>query len=346
MYPALDKRLLNYVRGLREANLPVSVRKLIKKGREVAQELNCTKIRFSNGWLYKFLKRNGLCRRKKTSNSQHHLEDLSPSIENFKRKFAVEVIESDTYDLVINMDELSITRDSPSDTTIDFRGVKSVQIKSTGCEKTSYTVVLAVSFTGEKLPAMLIWPSKGKKHVNVPVPDNLYLEYREKSWMDQHLMKKWISHILTKRKRKIKEGKKGLIMFDGFKAHLQKDVIELIEENNFDVWTLPPNTTPYLQPLDISTNRSFKNCYKVEWDDWFEKNKNENIKPSKSRIIEWTSCSWTEVSREVVLNGWKAYIETHAEIKPESRKFLFLTARTHFYILSLRKFRRRNRGRV
>ena len=159
-------------------------------------------------------------------------------------------------------------------------------------------------------------------------------------------MKKWISHILTKRKRKIKEGKKGLIMFDGFKAHLQKDVIELIEENNFDVWTLPPNTTPYLQPLDISTNRSFKNCYKVEWDDWFEKNKNENIKPSKSRIIEWTSCSWTEVSREVVLNGWKAYIETHAEIKPESRKFLFLTARTHFYILSLRKFRRRNRGRV
>ena len=164
------------------------------------------KIRFSHGWLSKFLRRNGVCHRKKTSNSHHHLADLSPAIETFKRKFAVEVLESDTYDLdqVINMDELSITRDSPSDTTVDFKGVKSVQIKSTGCEKTSYTLVLAVSFTGEKLPAMLIWPSNGKKHVNVPVPDNLYLEYREKSWMDQHLMKRWRSHILTKRKRKIK----------------------------------------------------------------------------------------------------------------------------------------------
>ena len=105
------------------------------------------KIRFSHGWLSKFLRRNGVCHRKKTSNSHHHLADLSPAIETFKRKFAVEVLESDTYDLdqVINMDELSITCDSPSDTTVDFKGVKSVQIKSTGCEKTSYTLVLAVS---------------------------------------------------------------------------------------------------------------------------------------------------------------------------------------------------------
>ena len=81
--------------------------------------------------------------------------------------------------------------------------------------------------------------------------------------MDQHLMKRWISHILTKRKRKIKAGKRGLLIFDGFRAHLRKDVTDLVVENNFDVWTLPPNTTPFLQPLDISTNRSFKNAFKI-----------------------------------------------------------------------------------
>jgi len=43
------------------------------------------------------------------------------------------------------MDETPITRDSPSNYTIDSVGSKRVLIKSSGSEKESYTVVLAVS---------------------------------------------------------------------------------------------------------------------------------------------------------------------------------------------------------
>jgi hypothetical protein len=87
------------------------------------------------------------------------MDELLPEIKKFKEKFATSVLDGgDIYDLdhVINLDETSIKRDAPSEYTIEERGVKRIQIKTTGSEKTCYTLILAVSFTGEKLPATLI----------------------------------------------------------------------------------------------------------------------------------------------------------------------------------------------
>ena len=163
---------------------------------------------------------------------------------------------------LINLDETSVRRDAPSDTTIDTVGVEQVRIRTTGSEKTAYTVVLAATFTGEKLPLMFIWPSQGKRNVQGPLPDNVYLEHREISWMDTGMMLKWIKKILCKRTRKIAPGKKGLLLLDGFAAHLSKEVTETIKAANFEPMVLPPDFTAFLQPIDISVNRSFKSHYR------------------------------------------------------------------------------------
>jgi hypothetical protein len=165
MYPELEKRLLRFIRAVRDQNKTITARNLIAKGRMIAKELNFTKIRFSNGWLTRFMKRNNLSRRKKTTSSAHSINDLSASIENFKSKFVAEVLTGDYFDLdqVLNLDETSVKRDAPLNYTIEAKGAKHVAIKTTGSEKTSYTVALCISFTGERLPAMLIWPSQGKK---------------------------------------------------------------------------------------------------------------------------------------------------------------------------------------
>jgi hypothetical protein len=168
----------------------------------------------------------------------------------------------------------------------------------------------------------MIWPSQGKKQVNNPLPDNLYLHYREKSWVDKEVMKKWISSVLQKRTRKIEPGKKGLLILDGFRAHLHSEVREAIDSCNFDIWVLPANTTPHLQPVDISVNRPFKFSYHLLWSAWFESKKDDDTsRPSKDRIIEWISRSWEAVSELTVLNGWKRYVEYHeAVIQTQLRK--------------------------
>ena len=121
------------------------------------------------------MKRNHLCRRKKSSNVHQSLDLLERPIKEFKDKFSKEVLSQQTYDLenVINVDETYVTRDSPSETTIETVGVKSVPIRSTGAEKTRYTVILANTLTGEKLPAMIVWRTQGKRNVHAVLPDNV-----------------------------------------------------------------------------------------------------------------------------------------------------------------------------
>ena len=49
---------------------------------------------------------------------------------------------SDEYDVLMNMDETPMYFDLPANKTIDFEGVKSVKVTTTGHEKLRYTVLL------------------------------------------------------------------------------------------------------------------------------------------------------------------------------------------------------------
>jgi hypothetical protein len=128
--------------------------------------------------------------------------------------------------------------------------------------------------------------------------------------VDADIMKKWVAMVLEPRRRKIALNKKGLILLDGHRAHLSEEVINKIKACNFDILVMPPNTTAYLQPLDIAVNRSFKSLYSNEWEDWMSKKKpNDSEKPSKDHIIKWVSRSWEKVREEVVIQGWKPLLE-------------------------------------
>jgi hypothetical protein len=147
-----------------------------------------------------------------------------------QKKFVDEVLESEVYDhdQVIDFDGTSIPRDAPGNYTLEKKGAKTVPIAATGSEKTNYTVALSCSLTGEKLRATLIWPGIGTRAKKQDLPDNLYLYYRVKSWMNTELLLKWVKDVLEKRTRKIKEGKKGLLIVDGVSFHHDPKVRNLI----------------------------------------------------------------------------------------------------------------------
>jgi len=58
------------------------------------------------------------------------------------------------------MDEVPLTFDVASNKTVDVRGAKSITIKTSGNEKTRYTVVLVCCADGTKLPPLLIFTKK------------------------------------------------------------------------------------------------------------------------------------------------------------------------------------------
>ena len=73
--------------------------------------------------------------------------------------------------------------DMPSTRTVNKKGEKSVMIKTTGHEKTHFTVVLACMADGGKLPYMVIF--KKKTPPKDKLPSGVVIYQHPKGWMDE-----------------------------------------------------------------------------------------------------------------------------------------------------------------
>jgi len=95
-----------------------------------------------------------------------------------------------------DMDEVPSTFDVPSNKTVDVMGAKTIMIKTSGNEKTSYTVVLAFCADGTNLPPLLIF--KRKTLPKDVIPRAIYVHVHSKGWMDGEGMKLWLEKVWSK----------------------------------------------------------------------------------------------------------------------------------------------------
>ena len=124
----------------------MSTRKFIIYARGEAKKDSSIKIKFSRGWLQKFMKRNKISLRKKSTTVQNPIEQINKLSENFRKKIHDLIYHPESiYDQehVINVDETAIRRDTPPEKTMENKGEKKVAIASGGKEK-------------EKIPQLLL----------------------------------------------------------------------------------------------------------------------------------------------------------------------------------------------
>ena len=92
----------------------------------------------SDGWLRRFLKRNKIIFRRATSVGQK-IPDNAPELAEAFLDSMLALPESQQ---IYNMDESPCYFDVPRAETFDFRGVKTVKLKTTGHEKLRFATVL------------------------------------------------------------------------------------------------------------------------------------------------------------------------------------------------------------
>ena len=63
----------------------------------------------------------------------------------------------------------------------------------------------------------------------------------------------------------------SLLVLDSFGAHKTDEV----NEHGIHCLIIPPRTTSYLQPLDVSINGPFKEALRCEWEEYIESDKLE-----------------------------------------------------------------------
>lgn len=327
----LESYILNWIKDQRKKFNHVSVRRMLREARVKSKNLKLDNMKLTWGWVQKFLKRNGLKLKKPSTKVKMNPKPVLEAVEKFKTKIAT-LMSTGNYpeEFVINMDETSVCCESTKTKTIhvpeEAKGdgafeeekdpsKKHIAVKSVGKDKANLTVVLAGSWAGNKLKGMLIFPDKGVKALKEKVPENIFVAHREDgSWLDRKMMQKWLTYVLRPYAFNLPEDKRGLLILDNHAGHLDASIREYISKLRFDVESLPPNTTKYAQPLDLSTNKPFKGYHDEQWEDYAAKLTDKDLTksgyykpPTREDRMEWISWSWAQISSTTMSNGFNIY---------------------------------------
>ena len=152
------------------------------------------------------------------------------------------------------MDETPMWFDLPSNTTVNKKGEKTISIRTTGHERTSFTVILGCMADGTKLPAVCNF--KVKKISKEKFPDGIHIYANEKGWVNESEMLWWIERVWTSRNPF--GNSRSLLVLDSFRGHTVDNVKNRLIEKNTNIAIIPGGCTSKLQPLDVSINKSFK----------------------------------------------------------------------------------------
>lgn len=140
----LEEKLEEWVLEQRAACRALSTVQIRLKAKTMADEMEIPEFKGGPSWCFRFMKRKQLCIHARTTLSQRVLADFQEKVDRFK-KFAASQQRQYNIDLdhIINMDEVPLTFDIPMLRSVETRGVSSVTIRTTGHEKSHFTVVLA-----------------------------------------------------------------------------------------------------------------------------------------------------------------------------------------------------------
>lgn len=179
-----------------------------------------------------------------------------------------------------------------------------------------------VNATGNhKLPLMMIGKSKNPRcFKNVPIP--LYYKSSKNAWQTLYLFKEWYTNVFVPEAKKYLKSKnlpgKALLVLDNATCHGTENDFNCLFEG-FKVLFLPPNLTPYIQPLDQHVILSMKRHYRKHiLTHLFGQNtdvvtalKNINLKDVAYMIVQ----SWEDVPTSTIMKAFKVMYSSTEEIE-------------------------------
>jgi hypothetical protein len=143
-YPEAEKKLYDWIIEQRKQGLGVSYTITRVKMMEILNEPDMISLyedlakdfKASNRWMFAFMKRFNLSRRRRTKISQKLPSQTNELLKNFQQ-FIIRLRTEKSFELsnILNMDETPVWFDMAGNFTIDQIGEKTIHIRGTGNEK-------------------------------------------------------------------------------------------------------------------------------------------------------------------------------------------------------------------
>lgn len=144
-WPHLEADLKQWIVAQRDNNRPVSTVAIKLKAKLMAAEKHIDDFKGGVHWVYKFMKRNQLSVRTRTTVGKSLPENWEKKTDDFREFVAREIQHLHLpHSAIINMDQVPMCFDIPATRSVDEVGVKIVKVATTGHEPLSrlYWLVL------------------------------------------------------------------------------------------------------------------------------------------------------------------------------------------------------------
>ena len=243
----LDNQVFEMFQRLRSKNYPLNGPTLKRIALKIANKMQYSSFKASNGWLEKFKARHQLSF--KVLSGELKSANYS-AVTSFKKVFDDKMKKYASSD-VYNCDETSLYYRS-----ISKKSFVSIEDNCKGIKtkKDRVTLLLCCSMIGDKKQPFIIGKYKNPRcFKNVDIKKfNVKYVHSTNAWMNQILFKNWLAEFNQEMRL---ENRHILLIMDNAPSHA-------IEEfSNIEMFYLPKNTTSLLQPLDMGIIKAFKNYY-------------------------------------------------------------------------------------
>ena len=253
-WPRLEKNMASWITAQRDAGTALSTVAIRLKASVMAKEMGHDDFMSSPSWCFRFMKRNNLFIRVRTTFGKKLPDDWEEKVQDFKSFIHGIIIEHNfPPSKVENMDEVPMFFDAPQ--TVASVGEKSVKVTTTGLERTHFTAVLSCMADGTKLPPCIIF-----KRVTMPrekFPPGCFVMCNKEGRVNKEVMSEWLKVCWRKRPGSI-FNPEGLLIMDSRAEHKTEKIKKTIKEQRSQLAIIPGGLTCKLQPLDVGVNHAFK----------------------------------------------------------------------------------------
>ena len=310
----IENEIVEWILMNRSLGVSISSWEVIIKACSLKPELNQKSIGILKKWWYKFLKRHFLTFRAGTHIGQKLPDSYSEKMRIFT-KFNENLRKENDFDLdqIANIDETPLFMNIISKKTIAKIGSKEVIINTHGQERVHVTAILWIVADGTKLPPMLVFKgiSGGRVEKRIQkhslVKDRKIFAYcQPKAWNNEYIMRVWISEVWRKYCY-FKLQKDTMLVMDDASMHKLENVRQKIKDCHTEVSMIPAGLTRYLQPLDVSINKPFKDELRKKYTKYCIDQEEGNTKVSQEDLINWVWEVWysEKLSQEIIKKSFK-----------------------------------------
>ena len=309
-FPQMKEKVLEWVLECRLQGIAVSMVEIRLQARLIAKKLAITEFQSSADWCYAFMRCNYLSIRHRTHISQKLPENYEDKLVEFQR-FIIKQRKQHDFELsqIGNADQTPLTFDLPSATTVALKGSRTVSINTMGNEKNRFTVMLACTADGGKLPPFIIFKRKTLPK-GVKWPNGVMVRCQDNGWMDDMLMVDSVKNVWGKCPGGL--SKKSLMVLDAFRCHKSDRMKEMLKEEYRTTLTIiPEGMTSILQPLDVAINKPMKVMLQRRWNEWYAEGKHTftpsgNMrKPTLLNVCSWVNDAWQKLHQDIIVKAFK-----------------------------------------